>query len=165
MRILIWLLPAVVLIMAIALFLTACTSTGSGSGSSATPSSSSNSNPDAGPQAIINGQTLATASSHWQSTNCGIPIEVELTLGDSGFKSYIRDSNGYSHNATGNWIPSANGASVTIQYPSGTDTTDAVVSMINIAGSTASAGFVAGVNTGYGVNVPTCVFNLASGSM
>jgi hypothetical protein len=151
------LLPAMTLII-VGLLLTACTATnnssngGGGSG-------------DVGPQAIINGQTLGSASTHWVSSNCGIPIDLELTLGDDGFKQNITDSNGYTHPATGNWTPSANGASATITYASGTNTADAVVSLINIAGSTSSAGFVAGVNTGYGISIPTCVFNLAGGGM
>lgn len=148
--------PTMILIM-VGIFLTACATSNN--------SSKGGGSNDVGPQAIINGQTLSSANTHWVSSNCGIPIDVELTLGDDGFKSNITDSNGYSHEYTGSWTPSSNGQSVTITYPAGTNTSDAVVSLINIAGSTSSAGFVAGVNDGYGISIPTCVFNLAGGGM
>jgi hypothetical protein len=131
-----------------------------------------NTSSNVGPQAITNGQTLDTATTHWTAQSgqpcSGYGLEIELTVGDSGFKSIIYDTNMTPHEQTGNWIPSANGASATMSY-SLSPGSWTVISLINIAGSTSSAGFVSGVNwNGYSGPTQaanTCVFNLASGGL
>jgi len=158
-------LPAMILIM-VGVLLTACAVTNKNNNNSNGGGSN-----DVGPQAITNGQTLDTATSHWTAQSgqpcSGYGFEIELTVGDSGFKSVIYDTNMAPHTQTGNWIPSSNGGSATMSYSSVGSWT--VISLINIAGSTSSAGFVSGVNwNGYSGPTQTanqCVFNLASGGL
>lgn len=166
------LLPAMILIT-IGALLTACGFSNQNNGSGGGGSS------DVGPQAITNGQTLGTATTHWVAqSGCTVGgaynPEVELTVGDSGFKTQLTYC-GQLFTCTGNWIPTSNGATAMMSNPqctgasSCTSSPDIYISSLpNIAGSTSSGGFASGVDAsveGTGSSNNMCVWNLEQGSL
>src|SRR5208337_116651 len=131
--------------------------------------------------AITNGDTLATASSHWVAINqCGssgnaVPgLQLELTSSDSGFKSSFTDANAISHVSIGTW--DANSATSTMITTTSISNAGAysnswtVSSLDDIVGSTSSSQFTATVNW-YGADNPGmqtsvgCSFTLAGGGL
>jgi len=131
--------------------------------------------------AITNGDTLATASSHWvavnQCENSGntVPgLQLELTSSDSGFKGSFTGAKAISHVSIGTWdANSATSVIITttsVSNPGGYSNTWTVSSLDNIAGSTSSSQFTATVNW-YGADNPSmqtsvgCSFTLAGGGL
>jgi hypothetical protein len=131
--------------------------------------------------AITNGDTLATATSHWvavkqcESSGNAVPgLQLELTSSDSGFKGSFTDTNAINHVSIGTW--DANGAtSAMITTTSGANPGSysnswTVSSLDNIVGSTSSSQFTATVNW-YGGDNPGmqtsvgCSFTLAGGGL
>jgi hypothetical protein len=131
--------------------------------------------------AITNGDTLATAGSHWvavnQCANSGNPVpglQVELTSSDRAFKGSFTDANAISHVSIGTWdANSATSAIITttsVSNPGGYPNSWTISSLDDIAGSTSSSQFTATVNW-YGADNPHmqtsvgCSFTLAGGGL
>ena len=133
------------------------------------------------PPPITNGNTLTTASSHWvefnQCESSGNPIpalQVEFTLGDSGFKGSFTDANGIVHVSIGTWeatsVTSATITTTSVSNPGSYSNSWTVSSLEDIAGSTSSSQFTATVNWYNGDNPKKqtsvgCSFNLAGGGL
>jgi hypothetical protein len=94
------LLPFIAL-LAVGLFLSAC---GGGYGGS-------NPTSPTGPNAVLNGGTLATATSHWVSSQC--KVQVELTT-DYGFWSIVVDTSGTTSSGSETWAVGPDPNSVTV---------------------------------------------------
>jgi hypothetical protein len=131
--------------------------------------------------AITNGNTLATASSHWvavnQCENSGNPIpglQLEITSSDSGFKGSFTDARGIKHVSIGTWDANSSTSllitTTSVAPPGSYSTTWTVSSLDNIAGSTSSSQFTATVNW-FGAGTPSmltsvgCSFTLAGGGL
>jgi hypothetical protein len=130
---------------------------------------------------ITNGNTLATASSHWvvanQCENSGNPtpgLQFELTSSDSGFKGSFTDANGTVHVSTGTWVVnSLTSVSITttsVSNPGSYSNSWTVSSLDDIAGSTSSSQVTATVNwyNGDSSKMQTsvgCSFTLAGGGL
>src|SRR5580692_7459638 len=133
--------------LAIALTLTVVvTACGSGSGNKVQNT--------IGPTAILNGASLAAATSHWGSGPCS--VKVELTA-DGGFISAVTDMSGITYTTSGTWT-----ASGTSDATSNTP----VNQLTGISGSTASQSFSAtqvGVFLSYQQSTGPCGFALQDG--
>ena len=140
-------------VFAVGLFLSAC---GGGYGGS-------NPTSPTGPNAVLNGSTLATATSHWASSQC--KVQVELT-GDYGFWSIVVDSSGTTSSGSETWAVGPDANSVTVGPGSGFFWVSALT---NITGSTSSQTFNAGVtvddSSNTHQNLGTCSFALQQGKL
>jgi hypothetical protein len=74
-------------------------------------SDQTNAAPTAGPEAILNGATLAGATSHWVSSGCA--VQVELTS-DYGFYSMVTSTSGTTTAASETWAVGPDSDSVTV---------------------------------------------------
>jgi len=119
--------------------------------------------PQTGPTAILNGDSLSFATSHWRSTNCS--VQVELT-GDYGFRSVVVDRTGTTSSAVGRWAPTPDGNSLTTNLGSGLQGFLWVSELITITGSTGSEAFTTNVivqpNT---QTLIDCAFVLVQGAL
>lgn len=135
------------------------TNCGGGSGSSSQSA--------VGPNAILNGSALSIATSYWHGNNCFVPlgpsglpadIEVELT-GDGGLKNGLVDESGITYTTLEGWTSlGSNGLTASIN---GTPT----MTLTNIAGSTSSQNFSAGVGFPGQQSVMACTFTLVTGKL
>jgi len=96
----------------------------------------------AGPNAVLNGATLATATSHWVSAQCH--VQVELTS-DNGFYSIVVDGRGTTSSGPEKWALGPDANSVTVGPGAGLGGFFWVSGLKNIAGSTSSQTFTASV--------------------
>jgi hypothetical protein len=140
-----------------ALFIAGC---GSNSSSGSPPP------PTTGPDAILNGSSLSSATNHWVSTSCN--IQVELTS-DKGFWSIVVDTSGTKSSASEMWAVGPDANSVTVGPGSGVAGFFWVSALTNMAGSTSSQSFTAGVtvddSTNTHQNLGNCRFTLQQGSL
>ncbi len=124
---------------------------------------SSDSGPTSGPSAITNGSSLTTSTTYWDSQSC--TVKVQLTT-DGTFVSVMTDS-GRTFTAQGLWT--ANGNDLQTDLDSAPSGFFLVTSMSNIAGSTKSRSFSAGVttkdDTGTSRTIPSCSFTLQQGTL
>jgi hypothetical protein len=120
--------------------------------------------PPPGSQGILNGQTHATATSHWVSTNCG--VSVELTS-DGNAWSVVHDTSGTTTSASGTWNAGPSAGSITVN--AGNALGFSISSLTNIQGTTASLAFSADVtvvDTGAThQDLHTCSFSLLTGPL
>jgi hypothetical protein len=155
-------LPCYIALIWASLVLSAC---GGGSGN-ATGGGGNTMVPQAGPNAVLNGASLATATSHWVSTDCS--VQAELT-GDHGFYSVVVDSRGTTSSGPEAWTVGSNANSVTVGPGVGGLAGFFWISALdNITGSTSSETFTAGVvvQTGStGQSLGTCAFVLKGGAL
>jgi hypothetical protein len=138
-------------LLGLSLFLTAC----GGGGSSMIA-------PQAGPEAVLNGASLTTATSHWVSTRC--EVEAELTK-DKGFLSVVTDTAGTTTYASETWTTAASNANSVTVGPGlgGEGGAFWITSLGNINGSTSSQAFTANVNVqtqDNPQNLGSCTFTL-----
>jgi hypothetical protein len=143
-------------LLAVGLFLSAC---GGGYGGS-------NPTSPTGPNAVLNGSTLATATSHWVSSAC--KVQVELTS-DYGFWSIVVDTSGTTSSGSETWAVGPDPNSVTVGPGSGVAGFFWVSALTNITGSTSSQTFKAGVtvddSSNTHQNLGTCTFALQQGKL
>jgi hypothetical protein len=122
--------------------------------------------PQTGPDAILNGAALATATSHWVSTNCS--VQAELTS-NSGFYSVVVDSAGTTSSGPETWAVGPNANSVTVGPGLGGLVGFFWISALdNITGSTTSQAFTATVVVQTGSTSQTlgnCSFVLKQGGL
>src|ERR1700733_895431 len=120
--------------------------------------------PPPGSQGILNGQTHATASSHWVSTNCG--VSVELTSDGSAF-SVVHDTLGNVTSASGTWTAGPSAGSITVN--AGNALGFSISSLTSIQGTTISGVFSADATvvdrSGTSQDLHTCSFNLLTGPL
>jgi len=125
--------------------------------------SNADSGNNVGPNAILNGSTLATATTSWTASNCA--VKVELT-GDGGAKFAVSDESGITSSGTTTWSPlGSDGA--TIKCGSGIGGFLCLGSLAHISGSTASQAFTAAVTAGgsNGSQTLTCSFSLQNATL
>jgi hypothetical protein len=119
-----------------------------------------------GPDAILNGSSLSSATSHWVGASC--KVQVELTS-DKGFWSIVVDTSGTTSSGGEMWAVGPNANSVTVGPGSGQSGFFWVSALTNISGSTSSQTFTAGVtvdnSTSTTQNLGTCTFTLQQGSL
>jgi len=136
-------------LLGLGLFLSAC-----GGGGTAPPLQQ-------GPDAVLNGSTLAAAASHWVSTQCN--VQVELTS-DFGFWSVVTNSAGTTTSGSETWAAVPDSNSLTAGPGFGGETGAFWVSGLgNITGSTSSQTFTATVTVETGSthqNLGSCTFAL-----
>jgi hypothetical protein len=140
----------------LSLFLSACG--GSYGGSNPIP-------PTTGPDAILNGATLATATSHWVSAPCN--VQVELTS-DYGFWSIVIDNSGTKSSGSFTWAVGPDPNSVTVGPGSGLGGFFWVSALKNITGSTSSQMFTANVTVetqSTPQSLGSCTFTLMQGNL
>ena len=114
---------------------------------------------------IVNGGTLATASSHWTGKTCA--LQGELTS-DHGFLSLVTDTSGNTTVAELTWTAAANGDSVTVSPLNSGGMGAAITAISGISGSVASQQFTAGVIVKSGStpqNLGSCSFALTKGGL
>lgn len=120
--------------------------------------------PPPGSQGILDGQTHATATSHWVSTNCG--VSVELTS-DGNAWSVVRDTSGSITSASGTWTAGPSAGSITIN--AGNALGFSISSLTSIQGTTTSGAFSADVtvvdSSGTHQDLHTCSFSLLTGPL
>jgi hypothetical protein len=120
--------------------------------------------PPPGSQGILNGQTHATATSHWVSTNCG--VSVELTS-DGNAWSVVHDTGGNVTSASGTWTAGPSAGSITIN--AGNPLGFSISSLASIQGTTTSGVFSADVTvvdkSGNNQDLHTCSFSLLTGPL
>jgi hypothetical protein len=148
-------------LLALASFLTAC-----GGSSSSSTGISTGPTQQNGPNAVVNGASLAAATSHWVSNSCH--VQVELTT-DNGFYSVVVDNLGHTSSGPEKWAIGANANSITIgPGNSGLGGFFWVSALGNIAGSTTSQSFTANVSVTTNTtsqNLGICTFALAQKSL
>jgi hypothetical protein len=118
-----------------------------------------------GVNAILNGSTLAKATSHWVSKSCA--IQAELTS-DHGFLSVVTNTSGDTTTASLTWTPSVSQNSVTVSSLGGEGGTFWITSMSGIGGSVASQQFTAAVTVetqDTPQNLGNCTFSLTQGGL
>jgi len=144
-------------IMASSFLMVSCGS-GSQSANPAPPSS----------QGILNGETHATANSHWVAASpCG--VKVELTADGNAFTVVI-DTSGTTSSGTETWTIGSTSSSIRIGPGSGVQGFFWVSALNNIQGTTVSGAFSADVTVGdNGFNtfqdLGTCSFTLQTGPL
>ena len=94
-------------LLGLGLFLSACGGGGNGGIGSGTIGNTQ----QTGPNAILNGATGATSTSHWASTQCR--VQVQLT-GDHGFWTIVLDNTGRTSSGNFSWSVGPNPNSVTV---------------------------------------------------
>lgn len=99
--------------------------------------------PQTGPNAILNGASLAAATTHWVSARCN--VQVELTS-DKGFWSIVLDSSGKTSSGNETWTPGPDPTSVMVGPGTGLGGFFWVSGLGNITGSTSSQTFTANVS-------------------
>jgi hypothetical protein len=97
---------------------------------------------------VLNGASLASATSHWVAKQCG--LEAELT-NDAEFYSVVTDTAGITYSTDGQLAIGPNTNSVTVNSQYGIS----IVSLGNISGSTTSGAFTAIVKVSVNQNVQT----------
>ncbi len=148
-------------LLGLGLFLFAC----GGGGSGKIGSSGGNQSPPAGPNAILNGAALASATSHWTSAKCG--VQVELTS-DNGFYSVVVDSSGKTSSGTEKWAVGPDPNSVTVGPGNGLGGFFWVSALKTITGSTTSQTFSANVSVETGSTIQSlgvCTFVLVQAKL
>jgi hypothetical protein len=148
-------------ILAFGLLLSACGGGGSGStGSIGGPK------PQTGPNGILNGASLAAATTHWTATRCG--VQVELTT-DHGFYSIVVDNKGTTSAGTEQWALGPDPTSIQAGPGTGLAGFFWVSSLGTITGSFASQTFTASVvvksGSGTSQSLGSCSFTLAQGNL
>jgi len=146
-------------LLGLGLFLSACGGGGNGGIGSGTIGNTQ----QTGPNAILNGATGATSTSHWASTQCR--VQVQLT-GDHGFWTIVLDNTGRTSSGNFSWSVGPNPNSVTVNGGSGLAGFLWVAGLGNVTGSTSSQRFTAGVtvqpNSQY---LGSCTFVLVQGKL
>lgn len=138
-------------------------SCGGSSGSSNT--GGNNSSAQAGPSAVLNGASLASATTHWVSAQCH--VQAELTS-DSGFWSVVVDTSGTTSSGSETWTIGPDKNSITVGPGSGLKGFFWISALGEISGSTSSKVFTANVvvETSSNVqNLGSCTFTLAQGAL
>jgi len=114
-----------------------------------------------GPRAILNGSSLATATSYWISQNCSVKVAVAA---DGGLKATVTDTSGTTYTSGGTWTAADNNG-LTVSESGGSVY---LSRMSNISGSTSagsfSAGLVFSVQSTGDQNIGPCTFSLQQGS-
>lgn len=122
--------------------------------------------PPPGSQGILNGQTHATATSHWVSTNCG--VSVELTSDGNAF-SVVHDTSGNTYSSSGTWTAGPSAGSIAVSAGSGLTPFLSISSLSSIQGTTVSGLFSADVTVvdsgGTHQDLHTCSFSLLTGPL
>jgi len=118
-------------------------------------------------QGILNGQTHATATSHWAATSCG--VQVELTA-DGNAWTVVIDTSGTTSSGSETWTVGASSSSITLGPGSGLGGFFWVSALTSIKGTTASEAFSADVTVGEGgtgthQDLGTCSFTLQTGPL
>jgi hypothetical protein len=117
-------------------------------------------------QGILNGQTHATATSHWVATSCG--VQVELTA-DGKAWTVVIDTSGTTSSGAETWTAGASSSSISIGPGTGQGGFFWVSALTNIKGTTASEAFSADVTVGDSTNthqdLGTCSFTLQTGPL
>ena len=136
-------------LLGLCLFLSAC---GGGGSTTVTP---------VGAKAVLNGPTLATATSHWVASDC--KVQAELTS-DYGFLSVVTDTAGGTTTASLTWAAGSSSTSVTVG-PSigGQSGVFWITALSGINGSIASQTFTANVTVETGStpqSLGSCTFTL-----
>jgi hypothetical protein len=149
-------------LLGLGLFLFACGGGGSGKIGSGT---GSNQSPQTGPNAILNGVALASATSHWTSAKCN--VQVELTS-DYGFYSVVVNSSGTRSSSPEKWAVGPDPNSVMVG-PGDTLVGFFWVSALKtITGSTTAQTFSANVSVETGdtaQSLGSCTFVLVQGKL
>ena len=142
-------------IIASSFFMVSCGS----SSQSATPTPPSS-------QGILNGETHATATSHWVAASCG--VQAELTA-DGKAWTVVIDTFGRTSSGAETWTIGASSSSFTIGPGSGLGGFFWISALTNIKGTTASQAFSADVTVGDSTNthqdLGTCSFTLQTGPL
>lgn len=145
-------------LLGLGIFLFAC-----GGGGHGTIGSQS---PQAGPNAILNGATLASATSHWTAAKCG--VQVELTS-DFGFYSVVVNSSGTTSSGPEKWALGPDSSSVTVgPGDGGLGGFFWVSALKTITGSSTAQTFSANVSVETGSTVQSlgsCTFVLVQGKL
>ena len=142
-------------LLGLGLFLSAC---GGGYGGGNTP-------PATGPNAILNGATLATATSHWVSSQCNVKVELNS---DYSFWSIVTDTSGTTSSGSETWAVGPDPNSVTVGPGSGLGGFFWVSALKNITGSTSSQMFTASVTvetSSTPQSLGSCTFTLVQGNL
>jgi hypothetical protein len=118
-------------------------------------------------QAVQNGSSLASASSHWVSKSCALQAEI---ASNDGFLSIVTDTAGDTTTASLTWAAGTNGNSLTVtgSTPGGLQGAFWIASMTSISGSVASQQFTADVTVqtqDTPQNLGTCSFVLTQGGL
>jgi len=148
--------PYLAALIALGTFLTSCGAYNAGN---------PNPNPATGPDAVINGANLATATTHWVSSDCN--VQVELTS-DSGFWSIVVDTSGTKSSGSETWAVGPDTDSITIGPGSGLVGFFWVSALTKITGSTTSKAFTADAyvtTQSTQQNLGICNFTLANGTL
>ena len=115
----------------------------------------------AGADAVLNGATLATATSHWVASSC--KVQAELTS-DHGFLSVVTDTAGGTTVGSETWAVGSNSNNVTVGPGFGGESGIFwITALSGISGSTSSATFTANVTVQTGStpqSLGTCTFTL-----
>ena len=122
--------------------------------------------PPPGSQGILNGQTHATATSHWVSTSCS--VSVELTS-DGSALSVVHDTSGNTYSGSGTWTAGPSAGGIAVSAGSGLTPFLSISSLSSIQGTTASGLFSADVTVvdsgGTHQDLHTCSFSLLTGPL
>jgi len=95
-----------------------------------------------GAEAVLNGATLATATSHWVASTCR--VQAELTA-DNGFLSVVTSPSGTTTQASETWAVGSNPDSVTVGPGIGLEGAYWITALGSISGSTTQESFTANV--------------------
>lgn len=143
------------------LFLFAC----GGGGKGTIGSASGSQPPQTGPNAILNGAALSSATSHWSSARCG--VQVELTS-DYGFYSVVVDSSGKTSSSPEKWAVGPDPNSVMVGPGDTLGGFFWVSALKTITGSTTAQTFSANVSVETGStsqSLGICTFVLVQGKL
>lgn len=118
-----------------------------------------------GPTAVVNGGTLASATSHWVAQNCALQVEIAQ---DHGFISVVTDTSGTTTSETLTWTLFAN-TGLTTAGGGGAQGFFWITSMTGMTGSTASGHFSSTVtvmdSSGTSQTLGPCAFSLEPGRL
>ena len=146
---------SVAALLALTLFLSGCGGSSSGSMGSNPPPTQT------GPNAILNGVSLAAATSHWVSARCN--VQVELTS-DKAFWSIVLDNSGKTSSGNETWTVGPDSTSVMVGPGTGLGGFFWVSALGNITGSISSQTFTANVSVktvSASQSLGVCTFTLA----
>ena len=144
------------LLTVILAFVTAISNCGGGVGVNCSQVSS------VGPNAVLNGPTLAAATSHWTAQSCGVGVEIAK---NGEFWSEVGDISGNHYSGPETWTgDDANGP--TACCAPGIFDFASVTKLQNISGSLCSGKFTAETTVArgsYEQDLGSCTFSLGSG--
>ena len=116
-----------------------------------------------GPNAVLNGGSIASATSHWVAQACGVQVEI---TSDGGFYSVVTDTSNTTWSGVGTWT--ASGANGLVTSGFGAEGFFWVAELANISGSTSSGAFAAVTTvdgTGTQQTLGNCMFALQQGAI